>query len=442
LDPFSQDNIVAFATPPGKSAIAVLRLSGSNLNNVFFTITGKRAVEKQAMFSQIYSPSSNKLIDEVIAIYFKGPKSFTGEDVIEISCHGSEPIKKTLYKYILSLGFRKAEPGEFSLRAFLNGKMDLIKAEGIASLINAQTSSQAEASINHVSGKISNNIDNIKLNLINLLSVIENELNFSENEISITTSSNIKIQIQKTVDNINNIKKTTLAGKSLFSGVRVVLYGKPNSGKSTLFNSLLGRERVIISDAPGTTRDSVEEWIEVSGTGVCLVDTAGIWKAKDPLDKLGTEQTLKQLDRANIVVIIDPLNPGDITLPTKINHNPQIILVQSKSDLNPSKTEGSIMVSSHSNKGLDNLLTTISTLIVDNFLPPGSLTMISERQLDLISLAGRRLTIILNKLNEGVEMDIIASLIRNVIILLEELLGKIDNKDIIKNIFNSFCIGK
>ena len=442
MDPFSQDNIVAFATPPGKSAIAVLRLSGSNLNNVFFTITGKRAVEKQAMFSQIYSPSSNKLIDEVIAIYFKGPKSFTGEDVIEISCHGSEPIKKTLYKYILSLGFRKAEPGEFSLRAFLNGKMDLIKAEGIASLINAQTSSQAEASINHVSGKISNNIDNIKLNLINLLSVIENELNFSENEISITTSSNIKIQIQKTVDNINNIKKTTLAGKSLFSGVRVVLYGKPNSGKSTLFNSLLGRERVIISDAPGTTRDSVEEWIEVSGTGVCLVDTAGIWKAKDPLDKLGTEQTLKQLDRANIVVIIDPLNPGDITLPTKINHNPQIILVQSKSDLNPSKTEGSIMVSSHSNKGLDNLLTTISTLIVDNFLPPGSLTMISERQLDLISLAGRRLTIILNKLNEGVEMDIIASLIRNVIILLEELLGKIDNKDIIKNIFNSFCIGK
>lgn len=442
MDPFSQDNIVAFATPPGKSAIAVLRLSGPSLNNVFFSITGKKAVEKRAEFSQIYNPSNNKLIDEVIAIYFKGPKSFTGEDVIEISCHGSEPIKKILYKYILSLGFRKAEPGEFSLRAFLNGKMDLIRAEGIASLINAQTSLQAEASINHVSGKISNNIANIKLNLINLLSVIENELNFSEDEISITTSNNIKIQIQKVVDNINDIKNTTLAGKSLFSGVRVVLYGKPNSGKSTLFNSLLGTERVIISDTPGTTRDSVEGWIEISGTSVCLIDTAGIWKTKNPLDKLGTEQTLRELDRANIVVIIDPLNPKDIVLPKKIKHNPQIILVQSKSDLNPSKTQGSLMVSSHNNNGLDSLLTRLSTLIVDNFVPPGGLTMISERQLDLICLAEQRLIIILNKINEGVEMDIIASLIRNVIILLEELLGKIDNKDIIKNIFNSFCVGK
>ena len=310
--PYDQETIVAIATPPGVGALAVVRISGKSLKQLYKSFTHKAPKNRFASFSKLYHPKKNTVLDEVIVTYFKSPNSFTGEDVIEISCHGGEAVKNSIVHAALDSGVRLAGPGEFTFRSFLNGKMDLIQAEAVSALISSKTSLSSEISLYHLGGMVSDLLLDIKAKIITILSIIENEFNFSENEINFTSYSEIKSKIIAVQLQIKQLLDSSVFGKNIFSGIKIIICGRPNSGKSSLFNAILGHNRAIISSIPGTTRDTVETWFELAGTPVCLVDTAGIWEPEESLDVLGVEKTFSELKHADICLLVDEKNPASL----------------------------------------------------------------------------------------------------------------------------------
>lgn len=365
--PYNQENIVAIATPPGVGALAVVRISGGNLKQLYKDFTHKTPKNRFASFSRLYHPQKNTILDEAVVTYFKSPNSFTGEDVIEISCHGGEAVKNSIVSAALDCGVRLAGPGEFSFRSFLNGKIDLIQAEAVSALISSKTSLSSEISLHHLGGKVSTLLRDIKTKIITILSIIENELNFSENEIDFTSYSELKSKIITVKSQIKQLLDSSVIGKNIFSGIRIIIYGKPNSGKSSLFNAILGHDRAITSSIPGTTRDTVEAWFELEGIPVCLIDTAGIWEPEKHLDNLGVEKTLSELKHADICLLVDEKDPSSLLDPAfnkKFKHH--YIMVKTKLDLDRSpliKRNNTIATSSINNIGIKKLLTSLSTYI-------------------------------------------------------------------------------
>ena len=447
MHPYIQDNIVAIATPPGESAVAVLRFSGKSLTKLYKAFTKKNPKKRYAQFSKIYHPESDLILDEAIIIYYKSPNSFTGEDVIEIFCHGAESIKKTIISASLKMGVRSAKRGEFSLRSFLNGKIDLVQAESISALISSKGNISAQASLDNLGGKLSIALNNIKNTVFELITTIESELNFSEHEIEPMKISKIHNIITLIKKDIEALLSSSVFGKNIFYGLKVLLYGKPNSGKSTLFNAILGHERSIISKTAGTTRDFIEFWFELEGMPICLVDTAGVWKPKNNLDMEAVNKTYDQLKTADICIIIDEKNPFDLQnefFDTKFKKH--CIFVQSKSDLiKPgfSSAKNCIPVSSKKNIGIKNLLTSLSTHIKKDYAyDSSSPLLITDRQRIILSSSCNQLDMAIKGLDRSLSMDIVASLLRDFIYSLEEVVGTVSNKDVLDKIFNTFCIGK
>jgi len=448
MHPYIQDNIVAVATPPGKGALAIVRLSGKSLVEMYKDFTHKSPKNRYALYSKIYHPNKkNVLLDEAIITFYGSPNSFTGEDVIEISCHGGRAVKRSIISAAIEGGARIADPGEFSLRSFLNGKVDLVQAEAVAALISSRGRLSSEISLEHLSGKASRTLKSLKLRVLDLLSIVENELNFSDDEIIPTKTSKILLEIKTIKTKILDLLHSSVIGKNIFDGIRVVLCGKPNSGKSTLFNAILGHNRTITSSAPGTTRDSIEAWFELEGVPVCLVDTAGIWDAKNELDSLGVEKTFFEVSRADMCLIIDTNDPykffKDSFKKTYQHYN---IFIKSKSDLVSSSTIAStehLLISSIKNIGIDRLLTLLSTYIVNNYSYDASVgVLITDRQRGLLEQSSTHLDAAIEQLESDVGMDIVASTLRGFIISIKEIVGEFQNKEIIENIFNNFCVGK
>ena len=442
------ENIVAIATPKGAAALAIIRISGKNLYNIYKSLSKKEPKNRFAQFSKIYHPKSGLVLDESIITYFKSPESFTGEDIIEITCHGGVNIKRSIINACNAIGIKNAERGEFSYRAFMNGKIDLVQAEAIASLISSQTSKSAQHSLMHLKGKVSQKLNNIKNQILKTLTIIENELNFSEEEISYTSLETLATTLNEIKIEIQEILQTSTAGKKIFSGIRVILLGKPNVGKSTLFNSILGEDRTIISDEAGTTRDTIESWFELEGTPICLIDTAGIWEAKDGLDKLGIKKTISEIDLADICIIIDDINPSNFFKNTNIieENSQKCIFVKSKSDLNNkinNKNNKIINISSKTNTGIDHLLTEISKHIVSNFdISTSDEMMINRRQFQLLKESSVHINSAIKQIKEKRGADILASTLHSFVDSIKEIVGEVPNKEIINKIFNDFCIGK
>jgi len=446
--PYDQENIVAIATPPGIGALAVVRLSGRDLRALYKDFTHRLPKNRFALFTRLYHPKNNLVLDEVIVTYFKSPASYTGEDVIEISCHGGTAVKNSILQAAIDGGARLANPGEFSYRSYLNGKIDLLQAEAVSVIISSKTSRSAELGLYHLDGKVSIILREIKSRIIDVLSIIENELNFSEDEISLTSHSTIRSMIKDVHHQISQIVNASVIGKKIFSGIRIIILGRPNTGKSSLFNAILGEDRAITSPIAGTTRDVVESWFELEGVPVCLVDTAGIWESEKQLDNLGVEKTLSEIKRADLCILVDDKNPTDVFKDDFLKkHQQRHILVKSKSDLATTPLEGGLEIiytSAKENLGINKLLTSISTYILNNI----NLSdhehgfMITRRQRGLLEESSLCLKEAMGQLDSGIETDIIASTLNGFVVIIKDVVGEIPNKEIIQNIFNNFCVGK
>ncbi len=446
--PYDQEDIVAIATPPGIGALAVVRLSGKNLKPLFKEFTHKKPKDRFALFTKLYHPNNNHILDEAIVTYFKAPGSFTGEDIIEISCHGGTAVKNSIVQAAIDGGARLAQPGEFSYRSFLNGKMDLLQAESVSAIIYSKTSRATELGLLHLEGKVSKLLGEIKSKIIDVLSIIENELNFSEDEISLTSYSTVRIMLEDVQSQINQIVDSSVVGNKIFSGIRIIILGRPNTGKSSLFNSILGHDRAITSPIAGTTRDTVESWFELEGVPVCLVDTAGVWESKKQLDNLGVEKTISELNRADLCLLVDDEDPN-VLIKTDLmkRYQHHYILVKSKSDLArvPSTTEDDIIyTSSKENTGINKLLTSISTYILDNINLADHTHgfMITQRQRGLLEESALCLNEAIDQLKEGIETDIVASTLNGFVVAIKDVVGEIPNKEVVQNIFSNFCVGK
>ena len=436
---YEKDSIVALATPRGIGAIAVIRISGDSLSDLFLKLTNVKKIKPRHAYYKDILSSSGEILDHSLVVFFKGPSSFTGEDVIEISCHGGEAVSKKIINQIISYGSRQAEPGEFSKRAFMNGKLDLTEAEAINGIIHSRSSLEAKNSLMSLEGKTQKNLKIAKKELTDLLTVVEHELDFVEEEISHLSSKKMRKTLKSAIASLEKIVRGSLVGKKIGTGFKVVLVGVPNAGKSSLFNSILGYNKAIVSKTKGTTRDVVEAFVEIGEYPVILCDTAGHHKSKNRLDLEGIKKTEEAIDGADIVVVVDQKNPSSFIKPFKIKNKP-IINVISKTDLSGERGDSSLGVSALKNINIDVLLTRLSTLIKTSFFDDGAF-FASERQVLLLESSLRDLKQLLNGSNE-IDMVGFSSVLRRSVSSLQEVFGEVYNEDVLNAVFKGFCVGK
>ncbi|WP_456401174.1 tRNA uridine-5-carboxymethylaminomethyl(34) synthesis GTPase MnmE [Persephonella sp.] len=450
-----KDTIVANVTPLIPSPVSIIRISGEKALEIGKTLfkLPKVIEERKAYFGKIVDKAGN-LIDEGIFIYFKEPRSFTGEDVVEIYPHGSVPVVKKIIGEIIDLGARFAEPGEFTKRAFLNGKIDLTQAEAIADLIEAKSEKASKAALNILEGKLSKEVNTLKDSLLNLISLIEAELNFPE-DVDELDRDIIVNTLADVLNTINRLISTYKKGEIIKSGIKLAIVGRPNVGKSSLFNKLLGFERSIVSEIHGTTRDFIEESISIRGIPVVLLDTAGLRETADKIEKLGIERTNKKIEEADVILFVFDLSEGitddDLKIFDKVKDKDPIV-VGNKLDLVSEKEvdifkkkyyfKNVIFVSTKNHKNLDLLEEEIFKKlgIIEE---SDSEIYINLRHYKKLENAKNILEKTVQNIDELYELKEILMLeIKEAVKNLEEITGEITTEDVLGNIFNKFCIGK
>ena len=442
MGPYIKDNIVALATPLGFGALAVIRVSGQSLNTLFNKVTGyKNPKPRYAYFKKFYS-SDGDVLDNVLITYFKGPQSYTGEDVIEISCHGGSIISSMIIDELVIAGCRHAEPGEFSRRAYLNGKINITQAESIDLIIRSTHKNQAKNGMLSFEGGIKEDLIKVESAIYSLLEIIEHELDFTDEEITHTTKEEMNSSLKNILKLFTSLMKGGGHLNKINGGLRVCIVGQPNVGKSSLFNSILGYDKVVVSDQKGTTRDSIEAQLVVGELLFTLIDTAGYWEGKDDLDRLGIEKTIEVVKTCDIAIILDDKNPASFRMRIPEIENKTIINVISKADINKKikKSEDALIVSSKKGVGIDELLTHLSTIASNNFFPENS-HITSFRQLALIKKA-RMSVLELIDCGSALDMVQISSSLRNCLDNIGEIVGKADNEKVLNKIFQGFCVGK
>ncbi|NPA51964.1 MAG: tRNA uridine-5-carboxymethylaminomethyl(34) synthesis GTPase MnmE [Aquificae bacterium] len=451
INPFSlEDTIVANVTPLVPSAVSIVRISGKKALDIGKTISKKDNIEpRKVHFVRFYDQNEN-LIDEGLLIYFKAPNSFTGEDVVEIHTHGSVPVVKRIIDEAINLGARFAEAGEFTKRAFLNGKIDLTQAEAIAQLIEAKTSTASKIAVNILEGKLSEQINNLRKVLLNLITLIEAELNFPE-DVEEVDIEHIQKEIEKVLSQIDRLISSYKKGQIYTQGIKLAIIGRPNVGKSSLFNALIGYERAIVSEYQGTTRDFIEENISIKGIPVKLLDTAGLRETNDTIEKIGIQKTKEKLEEADIVIFVFDASEGwtkeDKTLYEEIKQKKPII-VGNKIDLLLDKNHRNniikdiIYVSSKTKQGIPlleekiferlNVKEDIGDEIYINFRHYKAL----EKSKATLESSLKNLEMLKN------QKEILMLDIQEAEKHLEEIIGEITTEDVLGNIFSNFCIGK
>ena len=442
MGPYIKDDIVALATPIGFGALAVIRVSGQSLNTLFNRVTGyKNPKPRYAYFKKFYS-SDGDVLDNVLITYFKGPQSYTGEDVIESSGHGGSIISSMSIEELVLVGCRHAEPGEFSRRAYLNGKINLTQAESIDLIIRSTHKNQAKNGMLSFEGGIKEDLIKVESAIYSLLEIIEHELDFTDEEITHTTQEEMNSSLKNILKLFTSLMKSGGHLNKINGGLRVCIVGEPNVGKSSLFNSILGYNKVVVSDQKGTTRDSIEAQLVVGEFLFTLIDTAGYWEGKDDLDRLGIEKTIEVVKTCDIAIILDDKNPESFGMKIPEIENKKIINVISKADINKKikKSKDALIISSKKGVGIDELLTHLSTIASNNFFPENS-HITSFRQLALIKKA-RMSVLELIDCASALDMVQISSSLRNCLDNIGEIVGKADNEKVLNKIFQGFCVGK
>lgn len=456
----SQDIIVALSTPPGEGAIGVVRLSGKGciglVNSVF---KGKDLTEVDGYtihFGEI--KDGDHLIDEVLVSVFRAPKSYTKEDVVEISCHGSSYIIQRLIQLFIKKGARTAKRGEFTMRAFLNGQMDLSQAEAVMDLISSDSESSHEMAMRQMRGGFSEEIKELRQELIDFAALIELELDFGEEDVEFADRGKLKDLVNKITNVIKKLLDSFQLGNVIKNGVNTAIIGRPNAGKSTLLNALLNEDRAIVSDIAGTTRDTIEEVMNIKGIQFRMVDTAGIRQAQDAIESIGVEKALAHIQKSVMVihlVDVSTTTPEEVWSDMedfKVDRE-QFLLVLNKMDKNPSldistyyndiiNAQNTLSISAVNKTNIDDLKEMLyQRVISDPTLLDGTIVN-NSRHYDALLKSHQSLTAVLDGLSSGVTGDFIAMDIRQSLHHLGEITGEISSEDLLDSIFGRFCIGK
>ncbi len=456
-----QDTIVALATPPGVGAIGVIRLSGTAAITIANSVFSGKDLTKQASHTiHLGTVKNNKkqIIDEVLMALFVAPKSYTKENVVEVSCHGSSYIIQQLIQLFIEKGARMAQPGEFTLRAFLNGQMDLSQAEAVADLIASNSASAHAIAMQQMRGGFSNEIQKLRQELLDFASLIELELDFSEEDVEFADRTELKALVAKIQLLIKSLIDSFKLGNVIKKGVNTVIAGRPNAGKSTLLNALLQEERAIVSEIAGTTRDTIEEVLNIQGIEFRLIDTAGIRDAQDQIEAVGVRKTMEKVQQSAILVyVFDAIklppeevqkdlealkepNQAILLVPNKMDLNPYLRPDEYVSDLVPAKN---IVTTSALNKmNIAYLKEKLYQTVITEQINLDNPIVSNTRHLEALQNAHHSLTEVLASMEMEVTSDFVAMDIRRALYFLGEIVGEVSTDDLLGNIFAKFCIGK
>jgi tRNA modification GTPase len=449
------DTIAAISTPLGEGGIGIVRLSGPaaiKIAEQLFVSPKGRTLEKvkthRVLYGFIRDPENSEKVDEVLLTVMRSPHTYTREDVVEINCHGGLlPLRRVL-ELTLRHGARLAEPGEFTKRAFLNGRIDLSQAEAVLDVIRAKTEESEKLALEQLKGALSEKINNLRDRLLNICAHIEAYIDFPEEEIEPASMQEIKTGIEDLVNEISALCRSYDEGRFFREGLKAVIAGRPNVGKSSLLNALLKRDRAIVTEMPGTTRDVLEEYININGLPLRIMDTAGIRQAHDMAEEEGVRRSLQAIEEADIVLgVIDgsvPLRDGDMSLVERLKEKNSILVINKidllQADLSLSDALPVFRVSAKTGEGLDALKDAIFNRCVHRDRTEGVMVTNLRHKLAL-DAAERGLKAALGSL-EGEPLEITAMELREALDRLGEIVGTVTTEDILNKIFNDFCIGK
>lgn len=458
------NTIVALATPTGRSGIGVVRLSGGRSLEITKKLVNDEAFlpsPRTLHLKRLHEPITAEVIDEAVISYFKGPHSFTGEDVIEISCHGSPVILRRVIDICLGFDARMADAGEFSLRALANGRMDLAEAEAIRDLIDAQTTASARQAIRQLRGEFSNQLQPLKDDLLNVIVVLESALEFVEDDLPEVQADGVKTKLAEIASQIDRLASTFKAGRLIREGLRVALVGRPNVGKSSLFNTLLGSDRAIVTDIAGTTRDQIHERFTIGDIPVSLIDTAGLRETSDVVESIGVERSKATIADADIVVVmldasvqtsdedreilesikdlnyIVALNKIDKVPSTDVDR----IVAAEKSSLAYLR-ERLVPLSAKTGEGIEELKRRIVLPFAPEDVTTSGFLVTDARHHDLLTRARTDIEQSLDQLNQKMSEEIVLIGLHNSLRYLGQITGETTTEDMLTRIFSTFCIGK
>jgi tRNA modification GTPase len=452
------DTIVALATPPGISALGVIRLSGTNAISIINNIFPSKDLLAQPSHSLHvgFLQQGDNVLDEVVVALFKAPRSYTGENIAEISCHGSPFIHQQVIDACIKEGARLARPGEFTQRAFIKGKLDLAQAEAVADLIASNTQASLKTAINNIRGGFSKALKDLREELIKFSALIELELDFSQEDVEFADRTALKSLVRSALDQTEKLRQSFRLGNVIKNGVSVAIIGKPNAGKSTLLNALLNEDRAIVSEIPGTTRDTIEEVINIDGILFRLIDTAGIRNhSEDIIETVGIGKSMKKMKEADIVLFLFDVNTEsaeDLQINIEELKKEQInyLLVGNKVDLVDASsardkfayTEGVIFISAKSLLHLEVLKERIVDLVLKDEIAGENVIITNARHFHALNEVHASLTDVMEGLENKIPGDLLSLDIRRSLQYLGEITGEITNEDQLDYIFSKFCIGK
>ena len=437
------DTIVAPATAVGRGALAIVRIDGPKSAEILRALAGQIPDERHAIHTSI--SNDGELLDDCVALRYVAPRSFTGNDLVELTLHGSPVIVERVIAAAVSLGARIAEPGEFTERAVLNGKLDLVQAESIADLVNARTALQSKLSLHNLSGALSDRATKIRESLLHVISRLEAALDFSEEGYEFITRDDARAQIATALADIRRIAETYRRGRATRAGLSAVILGKPNAGKSTLLNRLVGSDRAIVTPVPGTTRDIVRETIEVGGLPVTFADTAGLREGADLVEGIGIERAREAASTADLILyLVDATRGADESDRAEMERfsGKEVIEIHTKRDV-ATAPAGTLSISAASGEGMDDLIARLDAIVRDRFaVPEESPALVNERQRAAVAESDAALLAALESLASGADEHFIVVDLYRAANSLGALTGAITRDDILREIFSKFCVGK
>ena len=445
--------ICAIATAPGNAGISIIRMSGDTSLVILQRVFSKKQLEPRVM--TLGTISDGEPIDRVLAVYFAAPASYTGEDMVEIHCHGGMVVTKQILDLLLKNGAQPAEPGEFSKRAFLNGKMDVSQAEAVSELISSLSEKSAKMSMRQLSGELGSKVSKMQDELTDVLASIHTALAYPEEDLEESIISDAIEKSDSLLDEIRSLIDSFKRGKLMREGAKVAIAGKPNVGKSSLLNAILGEQRAIVTHIPGTTRDVISEYYNIRGLPIQLVDTAGIRKTDDIVEKIGVERSIEALNTADITLLIfdasKELSEQDVEIALKAKSQGEVIAVLNKSDLEPKLSAKEIsdklnlephLISAKTGEGVDALLDEMYVSIMSDDALAEGVTITNARHAAALKEAASALESAKEGAELGVDLDCVSIDINDAWSALGKITGVTLSEEIVDRIFEKFCLGK